>query len=567
MRRAFGICVIGLAAIILAAGPAAAAPASNTQTVPVTSGSFDLGGFVIPGPIPLPAPLPVVVSDLTITASAAWSGDIQTTVAWDGDQVRQGSSIDVTRSSPSTDGKIDVTWTVSGKVDGAGFGPTTVSKDDVACTPALSGGGFACTGRSGGLLLPGAIPSPIPFTLIEAQLAIDVSFDVTPTGAIVGRDFTIGGTSIPGPTANPGTIGLSDSPSTETFTVPCGAKAGDAVAYALGGYHWTPTTAAAQQTVIRIINSVPFGTDEAFQYGSDIDVGPETDTAPAFDLAGSGFLTSLGPLLANDVDPTIAPFGAFSGTEGTPIAFSAGVSSQCPIASYVWQFSNGTTSFGPSPQRTFADNGVYDGQLTVTDVTGLTATRSFTVDVANAAPTVNAGPDTTADWGRLVAFNGQAVDPGSADQSTLQYTWTFGDGTPSASGGPDVLHAYSAPGDYVAALQVCDKDGGCASSSRTVHVTKRDTTLGYTGPLSSSPSKTVTFTASLVDEYGQAVAGRKVTFKVGSQTATGTTDAAGKATVSFKLTQKGSLPLTVTFPAGDAKYNASADSATFQVGR
>src|SRR5581483_7125104 len=144
---------------------------------------------------------------LTITASAAWSGDIQTTVAWDGDQVRQCSSIDVTRSSPSTDGKIDVTWTVSGKVDGAGFGPTTVSKDDVACTPALSGGGFACTGRSGGLLLPGAIP----------------------TGAIVGRNFTIGGTSIPGPTANPGTIGLSDSPSTETFTVPCSAKAGDAV--------------------------------------------------------------------------------------------------------------------------------------------------------------------------------------------------------------------------------------------------------------------------------------------------------------------------------------------------
>jgi hypothetical protein len=151
---------------------------------------------------------------------------------------------------------------------------------------------------------------------------------------------------------------------------------------------------------------------------------------------------------------------------------------------------------------------------------------------------------------------------------TLKYTWSFGDGSPSASGGPSVAHAYSAPGDYVATLKVCDKDGDCDSDTRSVNVTKRDTTLGYTGPLSSAPSKTIALTADLVDEYGQAVAGKKVTFALGAQTATGTTDANGHASVSIKLTQKsGSYTVSATFAAGDAKYNGSSDPGTFVINK
>ena len=60
-------------------------------------------------------------------------------------------------------------------------------------------------------------------------------------------------------------------------------------------------------------------------------------------------------------------------------------------------------------------------------------------------------------------------------------------------------------------------------------MTKRDTTLGYTGLRSLAPSKTVTADRHLVDEYGQPVVGKKVTFVLGSQTAIGTTDASGHA--------------------------------------
>ena len=80
-------------------------------------------------------------------------------------------------------------------------------------------------------------------------------------------------------------------------------------------------------------------------------------------------------------------------------------------------------------------------------------------------------------------------------------------------------------------------------------MTKRDTTLGYTGPLSSAPSKTVTLTANARRRVRPARRGKKVTFVLGTQTATGTTDATGKASANIKLTQKpGSYALSATFP-------------------
>ena len=559
-----------LAGGVVGAGPANAAPMSNSQAVSVASNSQDLTGFLIPGPIPLPAPIPIVLTNVKVDATAKWSGDITTDVGWDGDKVRQGQNLDVSRTASATSGKIDVKWTIEGFADGIHFGPTNLSKDNIACAPKLSDGTLHCEGSSTEIPL-GSLPSGIPLPgppIVVAVLGIGIQFDVTPEGVIVTRGFSIGGN----PVAGPDDLSLTDSPLVDTLSVPCSAKAGDAVDYTLDPYGWTPSTKATQQTRIRIILAYdPTGTTEVGQIGGDINLGPAAVSNFAFQLNGTGFKTAMGALLANNISPTIAPLGPFSGDEGSPISFSASVDSQCPIASYVWEFSNGTKSFGPSPQRAFGDNGVYDGQLTVTDITGLSATRDFTVSVANVAPSVNAGPDTTADWGRLVAFNGQATDPGWIDQPTLQYTWTFGDGTPSASGGPSVIHAYALPGNYVATLTVCDKDESpltCPSDTRTVVVTSRDTTLGYTGPLSSSPSKTIALTAHLVDEYGEPVQARKVSFALGTQTAVGTTDAAGNASASIKLSQKpGSYPLSATF-VGDTKYNASADAGlTFVVGK
>ena len=63
------------------------------------------------------------------------------------------------------------------------------------------------------------------------------------------------------------------------------------------------------------------------------------------------------------------------------MVFSADTTERCAISSYVWKFSNVTTSYGPAPQRTFSAPGIYDGELTVTDESGLKAKRSFSVNV------------------------------------------------------------------------------------------------------------------------------------------------------------------------------------------
>jgi len=82
------------------------------------------------------------------------------------------------------------------------------------------------------------------------------------------------------------------------------------------------------------------------------------------------------------------------------------------------------------------------------------------VAVASASPTSGAVP-------LQVAFNGtQSSDPNPGD--TLTYTWTFGDGTASATGA-SVSHTYSTAGVFTATLLVRDQRGA-ASQPASVQI-------------------------------------------------------------------------------------------------
>ena len=107
----------------------------------------------------------------------------------------------------------------------------------------------------------------------------------------------------------------------------------------------------------------------------------------------------------------------------------------------------------------------------VTDQAGNSATKDFSAFVANAAPVVHAGPDTGSPWGVPVAFNGNAVDPGSADQATLSYVWSFGDGSATAkTESPTVAHAYTARGSYTVTLVVTDGAGQTGQTQRILSI-------------------------------------------------------------------------------------------------
>src|SRR5215831_7390529 len=92
----FFACVFGVAAFAFA-GPAAAAPQTNSQQVSLASGTANLGGFTLQAPVELvSAGIPVVLTDLTVGATANWTGNITTDVGWESDKVRQGDDLAVT---------------------------------------------------------------------------------------------------------------------------------------------------------------------------------------------------------------------------------------------------------------------------------------------------------------------------------------------------------------------------------------------------------------------------------------------------------------------------------------
>ena len=562
--RAVAALAAALVAFALGAVPAAAVPASDAFVVPVASQSHNLGGFHIFGAI---ASLPPSPFDFTVTARATWSGAISTNVGWDSDNVRQGQDLDISRVSPSTSGHVEVNWVANGTISPFGVGdvnvgPLNLSKDVTNCAPRLSGGGYSCTATSDGLTLwktPGIPLSPY------LKVAVEVEFDIAPEGAVVTRSFSIGGNPV-GASAD---LSLTDAPQSETFSVSCTAAAGGAVRYQLDPYDWAPNVTSAQQPKLQFGLMDPFLGVAELPALFDAPFGPVINGSPAFDLNGSGHTTDLGPLLANNISPTIAPFGTFTGSEGSSIHFSASTTSQCPIDSYVWQFSDGTTSFGPSPQRSFADGGVvYSGQLTVTDQSGLSAVRSFSVDVSNVPPTISVGPDKTSLWGVPVSFHANGADPGSIDLASLLYGWDFDDpASPVGGVGQDVSHTFADPGAYDVTGTVTDKDGASTNDTLLVSITKRATDAAYSGPVQSTPSKVVTLTGTLTDELGQPVAGRTVAFALGTQSGVGVTNSSGVASTSFKLTQKqGSYTVSMSF-LGDAKYELDSSSTSFTIGK
>ncbi|MGY3126531.1 PKD repeat protein [Agrococcus sp. UYP33] len=169
-----------------------------------------------------------------------------------------------------------------------------------------------------------------------------------------------------------------------------------------------------------------------------------------------------------------APTAAFQATTSTLSAsFNASGStaaSGSTIASYAWQFGDGTTGTGVSPTHPYSQAGTYAVTLTVTDSRGLSdaVTQNVTVQAANVRPTASF---TTSVDDLDVAVNGSASsDP---DGSIVSYAWSWGDGTPNGSG-TTATHRYGGAASYTVTLTVTDDDGATASTTRVVQPSEPD---------------------------------------------------------------------------------------------
>ncbi len=195
------------------------------------------------------------------------------------------------------------------------------------------------------------------------------------------------------------------------------------------------------------------------------------------------------PLFPSNADPTAnftyspvnPPVGAWIQFDGSSSSDSDGT-----IASYSWNFGDGSTDSGVSQWHRFNAPGTYIVSLTVTDNDGAsdTMTQAVQVGSSNQPPSavftaVPTNPMVNA-WVQFDASG--SVD---ADGSIVTYAWNFGDG--STETGTQVWHRFTAAGTYVVTLTVTDDDGSTDSTSLAIQV----------GPSNQSPNAAFAFSPSV----------------------------------------------------------------------
>jgi hypothetical protein len=550
----------GLAAFVLA--PAGTLAATGTLSSPtVLSGSATLTsvGFNVASALG-------VSFNGTADIRVSWSQPASLGTTYDPNLVRQGRALNpndtYTRTPSST---MTVSYTLNNlQVSWGGIGPLDLGSPGItatgACDLMADTSTYLCNLSSNQIPLLDTYPVPGPYV----KLSLAAAVTVTPQGIATLRTATFGGN--PGGTAN---LTLGEVPVSDSLSVPCSVGAGDELIYSLGGLSASDGLSVDTSLVYDVglegPNPLPpFNElDASFDSGSTA-MGTTTGT---IDLSGPGASFDLGPVQPNNVPPVASAGGPYTGNEGSPITFDgSGSSSICGFPTLQWNFSDGGVAYGASPQHAFQGPGVYSGQLTATDVTGLTAVAAFSVTVNDLPPVVNAGPNVGTAWGVSAALNGSAVDPGADDQSTLSYSWTFGDGTPSASGGASVTHVYGAPGTYTATLTSCSRWGQCGSASTTVTVRERSVTVAYLGATAATFDTPTTLSASLVDEFGQPVVGRSVLFTVdGAPVGGSATNASGTATLSYTPELGAGTYATGVSFSDDGRYAAASATGSITI--
>ncbi len=267
----------------------------------------------------------------------------------------------------------------------------------------------------------------------SSEAEIDVDVDATPPTADAGDDVSAFATSSDGRAVVLNGSGSDDSGVAVTF-------AWDAD----GDGDFDDATGAAPTV------TVPLGTNVVTLQVSDHVGNSATDTVN---------------VQIRDNPPTSNAGADLEGVEGTPVFFNGAASTDIEDnLIYEWAFGDGAVAAGVRPAHIYGDNGRYTATLTVVDGAGQRASDTVVVDVANADPQPDAGPDVVTAEGRSVQFSGMAVDAGASDE--LAYRWTFGDGGSASVAAP--IYRYVQDGVFTAAFTVTDEDGGIGAD--LVHV-------------------------------------------------------------------------------------------------
>ena len=135
-----------------------------------------------------------------------------------------------------------------------------------------------------------------------------------------------------------------------------------------------------------------------------------------------GTSTDVVTVTVGNVAPSVSDGPNLTALEGSPVAFAATVDDPGVLDTftYLWDF-DGTgvnTSTAAAPTYTYADDGLYNVGVTVTDKDGASGSDTLTVTVNNVAPTVTSTPSLTAAEGDMYSYTLTFTDPGVNDTHT-----------------------------------------------------------------------------------------------------------------------------------------------------
>lgn len=240
--------------------------------------------------------------------------------------------------------------------------------------------------------------------------------------------------------------------------------------------------------------------------------------------------------------------GPYSGQVGQPIVFTANVRSPLPPGTpfqFTWIFGDGGSAVGRSTTHVFTTAGSFFATVTVQGGGQVASdTARVTVTQPIGPLQVSAGGPYTGQAGRPVQFS--ASVSGAAPGATIQYQWSFGDG--SFGGGPSPTHTYTTAATFQVSLQVSTSAGqqGFARTTVTVSSPVQPLIVSAGGPYTGVVQQPITFIGQAANIAPGAVPQYRWTFGDG-------TSALGQI-VSHVYRAAGAYPVTlqVTTSAGQS---------------
>jgi len=296
-----------------------------------------------------------------------------------------------------------------------------------------------------------------------------------------------------------------------------------------------------------------------------------------------------------NVAPVLAAVGNKNVDEETQLTFTATVTDQdLPAQELTFSLVDAPAGASITAAGVFTWNpteaqgaGSYKFKVKVTDTdTALVPVNlsheeeiTVTVNEVNVAPELAEIGNKTTVWGNELTFTATATDHDSNPVNILIYSLV---GAPVGASINDLTGAFSwtpteaqGAGSYTFTIKVADDginpNNLTAEESITVTVTKRITQLVYNGDLLKQYSDQANLSATLSDITdglpGTPVSGKTITFVIGSQSVTATTDSNGIAANTLILTQSPTPVYNVisTYIADVSYFGSNDDNDVFDI--